>query len=188
VAEVEIDQKRLAASIHDCVVTLKLIDPELVKAAQKTMKGAAELIVQDARSRIPDVPTGTSPTGRPNWGSWGGTSDKSWNAGKVRRGVRSQFRAPRQNRPGQRPIISVVQTSPAGAVYDMAGKTGRYIKDARIGNAFIGSLAGGASRTMWPAAESKMSETLAAMDAARVEMESEINSRLGKFGSGLAGV
>jgi len=29
---------------------------------------------------------------------------------------------------------------------------------------------------------------LAAMDAARVEMESEINSRLGKFGSGLAGV
>lgn len=186
-ADIEIDQRRLNASIYGAVVTLKLIDPTLVKSAQKTMKTAAEAIVQDARSRIPDVPTGTSPTGRPNWGSWGGSSDRSWSPGKVRRGIRSQFRAPRQNRPEQRPLISVVQSSPAGAVYDMAGKTGRYIKDARIGGSFVGAMRGSASRTMWPAAESKMSEVLAQMDAARIEMEKDINARLGSFGSGMAG-
>lgn len=186
-ADIDIDQRRLSASIHDTIVTLQLIDPQLVKSAQKTMKSAADLIVQDARTRIPDVPTGRSNTGRANWGAWGGSSDKSWDAGRVRRGVKSQYRKPRANRPGERPIISVVQTSPAGAVYDMAGKTGRYIQNPTVARAFIGSMSGSASRTMWPAAESKMSEVLAAMDAARVEMESEINNRLGGFGSSLAG-
>ena len=187
-AEVEIDKKRLEASIHAAIVTIKLIDPTLVKVAQKQMKAAGEIIAQDARSRIPDVPTGVSRTGRPHWGKWGGTSDRTWNAATARRGIKTRYRAPRKDRPSERPIISVVQENAAGAVYDMAGKNWKYVKNEKIAAGFIGAMNRSPSRTMWPAAEANMSSVLAAMDAARVEMESEINSRLGKFGSGLAGV
>jgi hypothetical protein len=176
--------QQLSASVRAAVETLKLIDPELVKAATKTMKGAAEIIASDARSRIPDVPTGTSSTGRPHWGRWGGTRD--WDAGAARRGIKTQYRGTRKNKAYQKPLISIVQSNPAGAIYDMAGKAGKY-KNAQIGGKFVGSMSGKPSRTMWPAQEAKISEVNSAMESAQREMEQTINARLGKFGSSMAG-
>jgi hypothetical protein len=84
----------------------------------------------------------------------------------------------------QRPLLKIGQWDPAGAVFDMAGKTGKYTRGRR-GAAFNRALPGRASRTMWPAAEARIGEVNAAIEAARDEMEKEINARLGSF-AGLA--
>lgn len=176
----------LDASIRHAVDMLKLIDPTLMRAAVKPLKVAANIVATDARSRIPDVPTGVAPSGRPRWGKWGGSSDKSWDTGKARSGIKVQFRASRKNSEMQRPLVSIVETNPAGAVADMAGSSGSATKGAQ-GLAFNARLGGNRSRYMWPAMESKMTDVDAALEVAVREMESTINARLGGF-SGLAGI
>ena len=49
-----------AESIRDTMRVLKEIDPALQREAVKNVKKAAESVVLEARSRIPNVPTGTS--------------------------------------------------------------------------------------------------------------------------------
>jgi hypothetical protein len=172
-----------AQSIRDTMRVLKQIDPTLQRKSANTLKRATVSIIQDARSRIPEVPTGAQ-RGKPNWNTWVTKSDKSWSASKARRGIKAQVRVGKSSNRNQRPLLKIGQWDPAGAVFDMAGKTGKYTRGRR-GAAFNRALPGRASRTMWPAAEARIGEVNAAIEAARDEMEKEINARLGSF-AGLA--
>jgi hypothetical protein len=165
--------------IRETMAVLKQIDPTLQRQAVKNVKIAAESIVQDARSRIPAIPTGTT-RGRPNWNQW--TGNRSWNPSEVRRGIKSRVRATRGRGQYDRPLVSVVQSSAAGAIYDMAGKTRKFTRGPQ-GEAFNRALSrnGPASRSMWPALEAKIDEVNRSMDEAVKEMEHEINARLGGF-------
>jgi hypothetical protein len=167
-------------SIRRTVLILKDIDPALGRAANKSMKKAAEPMVQDARSRIPEVPTGTSPTGRPNWGTWGGSSDRSWSASAAKRGIVSKVNVRKGRGAHDRVLFSMIQRSAAGAIFDYAGSSGSRTKGPR-GAAFNSALSrhGGASRSMWPAAEAKLPMVMSGLDAAVSDMEKEINARLG---------
>jgi hypothetical protein len=186
--EIYIDQKALSASISHALVTIKMIDPELVKAARKPMMEAAKIIANDAKSRIPNVPTGVHPrSGRPHWKKWSGSTGRDWDTGRVKSGIKGRYRSPRKDGKYERSIVSVIQSNAAGAIYDMAGKTGRYVQNPRIANGFIGAMSGTPSRTMWPAAEANMGAVLASIRMAQEQMEQTINDRLGGAGSSLAG-
>lgn len=173
-----------AESIRDTMRVLKEIDPALQREAVKNVKKAAESVVLEARSRIPSVPTGTSRSGKPNWGQWAG--GRSWSESDAKRGIKTRVRATKGKGQYDRPLVSVVQTSAAGAIFDMAGKTRAYTKGPR-GEAFNRALGrnGRASRSMWPALEAKIGEVNTAMDNAVRDMERDINARLGAS-SGIA--
>jgi hypothetical protein len=186
--EIYIDEKALSASIKHALVTLQMIDPELVKAARKPMMDAAKVIAADAKSRVPSVPTGTHPrSGRPHWKKWGGSTGRDWDTGRVKAGIKGRYRSPRKDGKYERSIVSVIQSNAAGAIYDMAGKSGNFVQNPRIGNNFIGAMSGKPSRTMWPAAEANMSSVMASIEKAREDMEKTINDRLGRGGASLAG-
>jgi hypothetical protein len=165
-------------SIRRTVLILKEIDPALGRAANKTIKKAAEPMIQDARSRIPEVPTGTSPTGRPNWGEWSG--GRSWSSSTARRGIVSKVNVRKGRGANDRVLFSIIQRDAAGAIFDVAGSSGAATRGVR-GAAFNNALSrhGGASRSMWPAAEAKMSMVMSGIDEAVSDMEKEINARLG---------
>jgi hypothetical protein len=169
-------------SIRRTVLILKDIDPALGRAANKTMKKAAEPMVQEARSNIPEVPTGTSKSGRPYWGTWGGSSDRSWSASAAKRGIVSKVNVRKGRGAHDRVLLSMIQRNAAGAIFDYAGASGAYTVGAR-GSAFTGSrglgLNGKPSRSMWRAAEAKLPMVMSGLDAAVGDMEKEINARLG---------
>jgi hypothetical protein len=180
---VHVDKAKMDASIRESVAILKDIDPVLQRQATKDLKRAADAIVQDARTRIPDVPTGVR-RGKAKWGKWSGTRD--WDAAKARSGVKIQFRNTRKNSDTQRPLLSITQANPAGAIWDIAGRSGAFTK-GKQGAAFNKVLnPGRPSRGVWPAAESKMSEVDQSLEEALRNMESLINDRLGATGSLLA--
>lgn len=186
--EIYIDEKALSASITAAIVTLKLIDPTLITSARRPMMEAAKLIATDAKSRVPTIATGVHPrSGRPHWKRWGGSTGRDWDVGRVKSGIKPRYRSPRKDGKYDRSIVSVIQSNAAGAIYDMAGKTGRFVQNPRIANGFIGSMSGKPSRTMWPAAEANMGTVMASMLAAQKEMERTINERLGAGGARLAG-
>jgi hypothetical protein len=166
-------------SIRRTVLILKDIDPALGRAANKTMKKAAEPMVQDARSRIPEVPTGVR-RGNPNWKTWGGSSDRSWSASVVRRGIVSKVNVRKGRGAHDRVLLSMIQRNAAGAIFDYAGASGAYTQGVR-GAMFNRALTrhGSPSRSMWPAAEAKLPMVMSGLDAAVSDMEKEINARLG---------
>ena len=180
---VHVDKAKMDSSIRESISILKDIDPALQRQATKDLKRAADAIVQDARSRIPNVPTGVR-RGKANWGKWDGTRD--WDAAKARSGVKIQFRNTRKNSDTQRPLLSVTQANAAGAIWDIAGRSGAFTKGPR-GEAFNKRLAPGRpSRGVWPATESKMGEVDQGLEEALRNMEAMINDRLGATGSLLA--
>ena len=165
--------------IRETMAVLKQIDPTLQRQAVKNVKNAAESVVQEARGRIPAVPTGVR-RGRPNWNRWSG---RDWDPAQVRRGIKTRVRATRGKGPYDRPLVSIIQSSAAGAIFDMAGKTGQFTRSAQ-GQAFnraLSAYSGRPSRSMWPALEAKIDEVNRAMDEAVKEMEHEVNARLGGF-------
>ena len=178
-----VDKAKMDASIRESIAILKDIDPVLQRQATKDLKRAADAIVQDARSRIPDVPTGVR-RGKAKWGKWNGTRD--WDASKARSGIKTQFRNTRKKTENQRPLLSIVQANAAGAIWDIAGSSGAYTR-GKQGAAFNKALnPGRASRAMWPAAEAKMADVNQSLEEALKNMEAEINNRLGATGSLLA--
>jgi hypothetical protein len=167
------------ASIRQTLNILREIDPVLYRNNLKLVRGAADIIASDARRRIPEVPTGVH-RGKPNWGRWGGSSDRSWSAAKARRGVRVRTRVKRKG-PQERPLMNVIQMDAAGAIFDMAGKAGNYQSPTARGRGFVRGLSrhGRASRSMWAAADANEDAVMVAMQKAKRLMEAEINARLG---------
>jgi hypothetical protein len=177
------------ASIRKTLNILREIDPVLYRNNLKLVRGAGQIIATDAKRRVPDVPTGVR-RGKPNWGKWGGSGaaghDRSWSASRARKGIRVRARVKKKG-PQERPLLNVMQTDAAGAIFDMAGKSKAYTRGPR-GVAFNRALTrhGSASRSMWPAADANEGAVLAAMEQAKRLMEAEINARLGAGGAALA--
>ena len=164
----------LAAAIR----TLGKVDKELKKELINSMKKAAEPLVLEARSLVP------AETPLTNWYGWKG----GYNAGKVRRGINvSQRNTAQKGRDGQREerirLLSLVSTSAAGAIFDIAGRaggTGKGSEGAARGRAMIAKLDehGKASRTLWPAAEKKLPEVQDAVREAIAAMEDTLQREL----------
>ena len=141
-----------AASIR----VLGQIEPQLRKQAIKEIKSAGDAIVQEARSLVPTVKPLT------NWYNWKG----GFIPAKVRRGIKVAYRGSAQRDRNTIDLLTVRQTDPAGAIFELAGfrngsKGGDGSPVPGAGRVFIEQLRKGerdgatwqpkARRTLWPA-------------------------------------
>lgn len=166
--------------VRETMLELREVNPKLYAKARRGMRKAVEPIVNDARGRVPSVPTGKRKNGQPSWGKWEAGSNKTWDQAAVEKGIGSKISLKKVNKKGQVNLLIVVQKSAAGAVFDYAGKTGTSTTGAR-GVAFNRALTSHnrkASRYMWPAANSKMSEIEAGVRETIRLMEHDLNQSL----------
>ena len=163
--------------IRETMITLRQYNKVLFLEAKRNMRNAVKPVIEDARNRIPDVPTGRRKNGAPAWQKWKGSKD--WDVGAARKGVSSRIsiKAPNK-RTGQIDLLAIVERNPAAAVLDMAGKAGKYKEPKARGEAFVRAMHKGPSRFMWPAAEAKMHEIEAGVKEAVKKMERDLNEQL----------
>ncbi len=157
--------------VKQTLKALKDIDPALRRAAIKEMKTAVQPMVNEVRSKMPNKPLD-------NWGEGGRLG---WDVNQVRKSVKVKFggRKVRGGSGNQYPLLRLVIQSPAGAVFDIAGR--RSNGRSPQGTAFINALTadwGRASRTAWPTAEKHIQDVqrgvLIAIDKAAAEVNKEI--------------
>jgi len=165
--------------VPEMLKVLKQIDPELRKATISKMKLAAEPILQEARSLIPDQPVSVSEKTRKRGGGWKVTGRLGYDAKKVRRSIKVTFKIKSRDKNANTfPLLRLVLGSAGGSIYDMAGRKGS--GNSPSGVALIRKLQkdrGGASRVMWKSVESKISVVEDGVRDAIVDMEYAINQR-----------
>ena len=158
--------------------TLKEIDPKLYRQGQSRIKKDVKPLVDDARGRVP------SQTPLRNWKEStssgvtrsGAARLPAWEANAPRRITTRVRREKVRGMGGRRILIRVVQASPSGAVFDMAGRKNSGSTFARN----LTSKYGAASRSMWPAAEARLGDIRGSVEESVRAMEREINAILAK--------
>jgi hypothetical protein len=165
--------------VAEMLKLLKTIDPQLRKATVAKMKLAAEPIIQEARSMIPDQPVSVSEKTRKRGGGWKATGRLGYDAKKVRRSVKVTFKTNIRNKNADTfPLLRLVLGSAGGSIYDMAGRKGT--GNSPSGAALIRKLQkdrGGASRVMWKSVENKIRVVEDGVRDAIQDMEYAINQR-----------
>lgn len=165
--------------VPEMLKVLKEIDPALRKATIAKMKLAADPILQEARSLIPDQPISVSEQTRKKGGGWKATGRLGYDAKKVRRSIKVTFKTKiRDKNANTFPLLRLVLGSAGGSIYDMAGRKGS--GNTRSGEALIRKLQkdrGGASRVMWKSVENKIRVVEDGVKDAIADMEYAINQR-----------
>jgi len=136
--------------IRDTVQLLKKTEPEIFKEFRSKAKFAVDPIVKDAQARLNEASrrNGFAPLSgmaRP-WGKNKGRVVPGWSQSKAVKGVKVQVR------PSKTAFLTVTQREIAPAVFDIAGRKNSNRLSRQL------DLFARASRTMWPAAESKEDE------------------------------
>ena len=145
-----VDFKTEVVGIRDAVKLLKETEPEIFKEFRKSAKTAVDPIVKDAQDRLNQASSrnGFAPLSgmaRP-WGKKKGRIVPGWSQSKAVKGVKVQLR------PSKVAFLTVTQREIAPAVFDIAGRKNSNQLSRQL------DLFARASRTMWPAAESKEEE------------------------------
>jgi hypothetical protein len=165
--------------VPEMLALLKTVDPELRKATIARMKLAAEPILQEARSLIPDQPISVSEKTRKRGGGWKVSGRLGYDAKKVRRSIKVTFKTKIRDKMADTfPLLRLTLGSAGGSIYDMAGRKGN--GNTRSGEALIRKLQkdrGGASRVMWKSVESKIRVVEDGVRDAISDMEDAINKR-----------
>jgi len=162
--------------VAEALKALAQADPELRKAVIKDMKQAAAPLEAAARALVPSGQVLT------NWYGW----RDGWDSATARKGIKVAFRAGKvKGKSGDHfPLLSLRQTNPGGAIYDIAGRTfpGKRSEGAARGAAMVSKLNtfGTASRTLWPAVESNFGAVEEALVLAINNMSSELSRMLEK--------
>ena len=146
-----VQYKTEVIGIRDTVQLLKKTEPEIFKEFRSKAKFAVDPIVKDAQARLnaasnrngKKVPL--SGMVRP-WGKKKGRVVPGWSQSKAVKGVKVQVR------PSKTAFLTVTQREIAPAVFDIAGRKNPNVLSRQL------DLFARASRTMWPAAESKEDE------------------------------
>lgn len=145
--------------VNETLKILRQTHPDFVKFARKEFRLIGKSVEQRARSLVPEQPPlshwGTNKTADTKW------ARLAWSK-QARTGIKVEARRRASPNPAiQGSLVNVVQSNPAGMVFDMAGKHGRYTKTKR-GVAFNRNLTKkfeGSSRSMWRAVELERDNT-----------------------------
>lgn len=145
-----VDFKTEVVGIRDAVKLLKATEPEIFKEFRAKAKFAVDPVVKDAQDRLNRASSrnGFAPLSgmvRP-WGKKKGRVVPGWLQSKAVKGVKVQVR------PSKVAFLTVTQREIAPAVFDIAGRKNANKLSRQL------DLFARASRTMWPAAESKEDE------------------------------
>jgi hypothetical protein len=156
--------------------TLKKIDPELYKAAQKRIKADVKPMITEARKGVPQQ----TPLSR--WKAASGAGERSgsarlpaWTGRPANRINASVRRRKIRGTGGKRTLMKMQQSSPAGAVFDIAGR--KNPGGSQFNRNLIAKY-GPASRSMWPAAERHLPTVRNSIEKSVTEMERVLNSEL----------
>jgi hypothetical protein len=160
--------------VAEALKALAKADPELRKAVIKDMKQAAGPLVAAARALVPSGKVLT------NWYGW----RDGWDSATAKKGIKVTFKGGkvRGKSADHFPLLSLQQTDPGGAIYDIAGRTfpGKRSEGAARGAAMVNKLNtyGTASRTLWPAVERNFGDVEAALNEAIDTMTDVINREI----------
>ena len=147
---------------------LKEMAPEYEKQARKEIREAIKPMQADAKSRIP------SGTPLSRWSTSERQGIPPWNTSSAKRRIGIRIRKQRPKTGGGRIIlVRLVQNDGGGVVFDSAGRKTSGTFQSNLRGRF-----GGASRTMWPAADKHMPDVVRGLEEARGRMEDVINRKL----------
>ena len=126
--------------VKDAMRQLQKIEPDLAKQIKKDFKEIVKPVVGDARSRVVNLPLSGF---RRNWKAG---KLLPWSQSAVSRSIIARYS--NRRRGNSLAVFSVTMKSPAGTIFDIAGR-----KSANRLGAALDSLYGRASRLMWPTYE-----------------------------------
>jgi hypothetical protein len=124
---------------------------ELWRDMQRDVKTATEAVAADARSRVPSAGIGSRRSGYRGWGPWTSRGRMlSFEQGEVRAGIKNKFQS-RQLQGFRQVAGRVDMTSPAGAIFALAGSRNRsgHPFNTTV-NRQHGGIVGARSNQMWP--------------------------------------
>lgn len=126
--------------VKDAMRELQKIEPDLAKQIKKDFKEIVKPVVGDARSQVVNLPLSGF---RRNWKAG---KLLPWSQSAVSRSIIARYS--NRRRGNSLAVFSVTMKSPAGTIFDIAGR-----KSANRLGAALDSLYGRASRLMWPTYE-----------------------------------
>ena len=164
-----VEFKTEIVGIRDTVSLLRKTEPEVFKEFRSKAKFAVDPIVKDAQARLNKASSGKaaplSGLVRP-WGKKKGRIVPGWSQQVAVKGVKVQVR------PSKTAFLTVTQRQIAPAVFDIAGRK----KPNKLSRQL--DMFAEASRTMWPAAESKDDEVTRNLSVLVEFVNQETNSKL----------
>ena len=98
---------------------LRQFTPDLAKETQKEIAGILKPITNKARGFIPSTAP-LSGWAKGGSGAWG--TDRVWSTGEAKRGIGYKTTPSRPNQSGWRSLARIVNASPAGSIYETAGR------------------------------------------------------------------
>ena len=126
--------------VKEAMRDLQKLEPELAKEIKRDFKQIVDPIVKDARTQVHALPL--SGFARP----WKNGRIFPWDQQAVRKSIIARFS--NRRRGNSLAVFSVTMKSPAGTIFDMAGRNSA----SRLASA-LDQLYGRASRLMWPTYE-----------------------------------
>jgi hypothetical protein len=126
--------------VKDAMRQLQKIEPDLAKQIKKDFKEIVKPVVGDARSQVVNLPLSGF---RRNWKAG---KLLPWSQSAVSKSIIARYS--NRRRGNSLAVFSVTMKSPAGTIFDIAGR-----KSANRLGAALDSLYGRASRLMWPTYE-----------------------------------
>ena len=126
--------------VKDAMRQLQKIEPDLAKQIKKDFKDIVKPVVGDARSQVINLPLSGF---RRNWKAG---KLLPWSQSAVSKSIIARYS--NRRRGNSLAVFSVTMKSPAGTIFDIAGR-----KSANRLGAALDSLYGRASRLMWPTYE-----------------------------------
>lgn len=135
-----VDTTVTITGIKETLRELQKLEPDLAKEIKKDFKQIVAPIVKEAQSQIVNMPL--SGFAR----NWKGGKLLPWNDSVVRKSIIARFS--NRRRGNSLAVFSVTMKSPAGTIFDMAGRK----SSNRLASA-LDTLYGRASRLMWPTYE-----------------------------------
>jgi len=126
--------------VKDAMRELQKIQPDLATRIKKDFKDIVKPVVGDARSQVVNMPLSGF---RRNWKAG---KLLPWSQSAVSRSIIARYS--NRRRGNSLAVFSVTMKSPAGTIFDIAGR-----KSANRLGAALDSLYGRASRLMWPTYE-----------------------------------
>lgn len=159
---------------------LKKFEPDLAKATTKELGAILKPITNRARGFVPS--NDAAPSGwlrRPEaQGKW---ANRYFDSSQVRRGIKYKTTPSKVNRSGFRSLVSILNTSAAGAIYETAGRksgiTGNFTP--RLGGQLKGNGQKKTGRLIFRAAEEDGGKAKAAVFKAIEGSVAKFNAKKG---------
>jgi len=110
----------VVAGLREAQKAMRSLQPDLDKELKKQMRIILKPILAKAKGYVKDSPL-------PGLSNWSAYNDGKWtyrqfNAAKVRAGIRAELSPSRRKTTGFVSLVRIVNLTPAGAIYETAGR------------------------------------------------------------------